>query len=57
MAQCVRHEEGRLAEGGNSDNARRVLTILADLITFRESGQMPATEREEQVGHEDGSEE
>ena len=41
----------------NSDDARRVLAILADLITFRESGQMPAPEREEPVGHGDGSEE
>jgi hypothetical protein len=40
----------------NSDDARRVLTILADLITFRESGHMPTPQREELVGHEDRSE-
>ncbi len=35
----------------NSDDARRVLAILDDLITFRETGQLPRREPEGEGSH------
>ena len=35
----------------NSDEARRVLAILDDLITFRETGQLPRREPEGESSH------
>jgi hypothetical protein len=40
----------------NGEEARRVVMLLADLITYRETGQMPLIEREEPVGQEGTSE-